>query len=229
VSVRIQDASGNWSTVTRTTTVTALPDPIFANGFETGLTPWGWTLASTANTTRVDVTAAAALAATTRGLQIQGNNTNYVQYNFGTAANPATGTYDARFSFNPNGATSTGKDIFTAAPNAAGYGAPAFRVRYRMNGSQSQVQIQVGANNTNTTWVNITSAASNKIEVTWQAGAASGLKLYINGSVTAAQTLNATNVLVGSVRLGSVTNVGNATLMYFDEFASKRTLTPLFG
>ena len=53
---------------------------------------------------------AAALVGT-RGLQAQGNNTNYVQYNFGTAAKPATATYDARFYFRPNGNTSTGKDI----------------------------------------------------------------------------------------------------------------------
>ena len=64
------------------------------------------------------MTAGAALVGT-HGMQAQGNNTNYVQYNFGTAAKPATATYDARFYFRPNGNTSAGKDIFVAATTRA--------------------------------------------------------------------------------------------------------------
>ena len=51
---------------------------------------------STNTTTRLNVTTSPALVGA-RSLQAQGNNTNYVQYTFGTAANPATATYDARF------------------------------------------------------------------------------------------------------------------------------------
>ncbi len=220
VRVRIRDNAGNWSTV-RSVTLTVIADAIFANGFETGTTPWGWTNAATANTTRIDVTAAAALAGT-RGLQVQGNNTNYVQYDFGTAANPATGTYDARFSFRPNGNNSAGKDIFAAA-TATNFNTVLFRVRYRLNLTTPQVQIQMGAS-TNTNWTNITGGtATNTIEVVWQSG--TSLVLYING--VPAQTITATAGSVSSVRLGSVTNVGTAALMFFDAFASKRSVTPL--
>ena len=34
---------------------------------------------------------------------------------------------------------------------------------------------------------------------------------------------------MSAVRLGSVTNTGNNVLMYFDAFASKRSVSPLFG
>ena len=51
----------------------------------------------------------------TRSLLAQGSNTNYVQFNFGTAAQPATATFDATFYFRPNGNTSIGKDILSAA------------------------------------------------------------------------------------------------------------------
>ena len=73
-----------------------------------------------------------------RGLQAQGNNNNYVQYNFGTAASPATGIYDARFLFRPNARATTGQDILAAATNS-GFGTQVFHVRYRLNGSTPQV------------------------------------------------------------------------------------------
>ena len=171
------------------------------------------------------MTTGAALAGTL-GLQAQGNNTNYVQYNFGTAANPATTTYDARFYFNPNNNASTGQDILRAAAGTSNtsFNNPLFRVRYRRNGSQPQVQIQVGAT-ANPAWINITNNASNRIEVVWQSGIS--LQLYVNGALS--QTLAAGAGSVSAVRLGSVTSGGSATLMYFDTFASKRSVLPLIG
>ena len=157
-------------------------------------------------------------------LQAQGNNTNYVQSSFGTAAQPATASYDARFWFNPNGnSTATGHDIFAAA-TTSGFGTQLFHVRYRMNVGQSQVQIQVGAT-ANATWTNLTNGAANVIEVTWQAGGT--LQLTVNG--TLAQTLTAGSGSVGAVRLGAVTSGASGTLEFFDAFASKRTISPLFG
>jgi hypothetical protein len=157
-------------------------------------------------------------------LQAQGNNTNYVQYNFGTTANPAWPTYDARFYFRPNGNANTGSDIFSAG--STNFGSTLFRVRYRLNGSTPQVQIQVGTSNTNTSWTNMLGGTSNNVvEVVWQSG--STLQLYVNGSL--AQTLTATTGSVGAARLGSVTSGSSATLMYFDAFASKRSASPLIG
>ncbi len=222
VRVRIIDAAGNWSTGTNgvrtaTLTVTApIPDAIFSDGFESGTTG-AWSSVSTTTLARLNVTAAAALVGSF-GLQAQGNNTNYVQNNF----SPASGTYDARFSFTPNGNTSTGKDILAAA-TTSGFGTQLFHVRYRLNAGQAQVQVQVGAT-ANPAWVNL-AAGANAIEVTWQSG--STLQLYVNGTLS--QTLTAPTGNVGAVRLGSVTTTGNATLMYFDAFASKRSVSPLFG
>jgi hypothetical protein len=226
VFARIRDAAGNWSTGTngiRSASLTVVPDAIFSNGFDTGGRPWTWSSASTNSATRLNVTTTAPLAGT-RSLVAQGNNTNYVQYNFGTAANPATPTFDARFLFNPNGNTGTNQDILVARTTG---GTTVFRVRYRWNGGAPQVQIQVGTGNANATWTGITNGVSNRIEVTWQSGGT--LQLFVGASNVASQTLTATATSIGQVRLGSVISGGSATLEYFDGFVAKRTLTPLVG
>ena len=225
VGARIRDAAGNWST-TASASFTVVPDAIFSNGFDTGVRPWGWTSSSTTNTTRLNVTTSPALVGT-RSLQAQGNNTNYVQLNFGTATNPASPTYDARFYFRPNGNTSTGKDILVASSGTSNtsFTTPLFRVRYRLNGANPEVQIQAGAT-ANASWVTVLGGTSNNvIEVTWQSPG--NLVLYVNGTLS--QTLAAGTGSVTAVRLGSVTTTGNNTLMYFDAFASKRTVSPLVG
>lgn len=226
VRARIRDAAGNWSTGTsgvRQASLVVAPDAIFANDFETGVRPWGWSAASTNTAARLNVSATAALAGTL-GLQAQGNNTNYVQYNF-PATQPATATYDARFYFRPNGNSSTGKDILSAA-TSNNFGTTLFRVRYRLSAGVPQVQIQVGGT-ANATWTNILGGTSNnQIEVVWQSG--TSLQLYVNGVLS--QTLPTANTgSVAAVRLGSATATGSAALMYFDAFASKRTATPLIG
>ena len=230
VSVRIRDAAGNWSTIS-SATLTVWANAIFSDGFETGNFS-AWSSTSTNSATRLSVTAAAALVGT-RGMQAQGNNTNYVQYNFGTAVIPVAPTYDARFYFRPNGNSSTGKDILSAATSSA-FSTTLFRVRYRLNGTTPQMQIQVGTTNTNATWTNINGGTSNNvIEVVWQAVGSGGpnpgtLQLIVNGVV--AQTLTTTSTgSVAAVRMGSVTSTGNSTLMYFDAFGSKRTVSPLIG
>jgi hypothetical protein len=222
IGARVRDAAGNWSVATHSATVQVIPDVIFTNGFDSGGAPWGWSSRSTNSTTRLNVTSTAPIIGT-RKLQAQGNNTNYVQFNFGTNANPAWPTFDARFYFNPNGNASTGQDVLLAASSNS-FATQRFHVRYRMSAGQSQVQIQVGAT-PNGTWTNLTNAANNRIEVVWQAG--STLELYVNGALS--QTLTGAAGNVGAFRLGSVTSGGSATLMYFDGFTAKRTVTPLIG
>jgi len=207
-----------------------VPDAIFSDGFESGNTS-AWSSASTGNTTRLNVTAAAALLGNF-GLQAQGNNTNYVQENFGTTLNPVTPTYDAQFVFRPNGNNSAGKDIFAAA-TATAFGTTVFHVRYRLNAGTPQVQVQVGAT-ANAAWTNVLGGtANNIIEVVWQA-AGSGppnpgtLRLYVNGVLSQSLPTTSTSS-IGAVRLGSVTATGNATLMFFDAFASKRSPSPPIG
>ncbi len=219
VRVRIVDAAGNYSTGnsgvrTATLTVTGPAVPwSFANGFETGPRPWGWSSTSTNNTGRLDVTAAA-LRSGTLGLQARGNNNNYVQYTFG--ANPVNvSTLDARFYFNPNNNSNTGgntEDIFVGRSG----GTTLFHVRYRQIGGQPQVQLQVG-NTNNGAWVNITNNAFNYIEVVYVSGAS--LNLYVNGN-TAVQTLSPGTANVDSFRLGSVVGGNQNTLEFFDDFSA---------
>jgi hypothetical protein len=178
------------------------------------------------------VTAAAALAGSL-GLQAQGNNSNYVQYSFGTAASPATAIYDAKFRFRPNAKATSGQDILSAATNN-GFGTQVFRVRYRLNVSTPEVQIQLGTSNANGTWTTITGGTTaNTIEVVWQAVGSGGpnpgtLRLYVNGALSQTLTTSSTSS-VGAVRLGAVTSGGgSSTAEYFDAFASKRSAAP-FG
>jgi hypothetical protein len=89
------------------------------------------------------------------------------------------------------------------------------------------VQIQVGTGNANSAWTNITNNASNRIEVAWQSGG--NVRLFVGGSASAVDTLAATANSVVGVWMGSVTSGGSSTPMYFDDFSSKTSVTPLFG
>jgi len=224
VRTRIRDVATNWSTGnngvrTATLTVTGAPaDAIFSDGFEAGNTN-AWSSRSTNNTGRLNTSAAAAMVGSI-GLQAQGNNTNYVQYDFGTCP-PAAPTFDARFYFNPHGNTGSNQDIFVARTTG---GATVFRVRYRWNGGVPQVQIQVGTGTANTAWTGITNNALNRIEVVWQTG--STLQLFVGGSPATSQSLTATATSIGQFRLGSVTSGGSNILEYFDGFSAKRSTTP---
>jgi hypothetical protein len=213
IRARVRDAAGNWSTTVNGAVLTVTQaNNTFTSGFESGNTT-GWT--STTGTVTVNT---AATLFGINGMQVAGNGTNFLQYNLAST----TAIYDARFYFQPNGNSSTGKDIFAAATNSV-FGTQLFHVRYRLNGTQRQVQIQIGGT-ANASWVNINNS-SHTIEVVWQSGG--NLVLYIDG--TSSQTLTGASGSVGAVRLGSVTNTGNNTTMYFDAFSSKSTASPLLG
>ena len=177
------------------------------------------------------MTAAAALAGSL-GLQAQGNNTNYVQYSFGTAASPATAIYDAKFSFRPNAKSTSGQDILSAAtsngssgPRSSGSGTGSVPGRHKS-------EIQLGTSNANASWTSIPGGtAVNTIEVVWQAVGSGGLnpgtlRLYVNGTLSQTLTTTSTNP-IGAVRLGAVTSGGgSSTAEHFDAFPSKRSATP---
>ena len=206
---------------TATLTVTSpLPDAIFSNGFETGAAPWGWTSRSTTRTARLNVTAGAALVGTL-GLQAQGNAANYVQYTFGTTAQPATTTYDARFYFRPNGNTGANQDILSAGTTG---GTTLFRVRYRWNGGAPQVQLQVGTGTANAAWAGIGNA-SNVIEVVWQSGTTPPAPRERDPLPDPGRGHRLRGL--GAPGLGHERR--QRTLEYFDGFASKRSVSPLIG
>lgn len=220
VRARIRDVAGNWSTATSSAVLTVTPvGNIFTDGFESGTLSSYWPGRSTSDTTRLGVTASTLFGAF--GLQAKGNNTNYLQGMPFTAVS----TFNARFYFNPNGNTGSGQDIFVARPPRPS-NIPVFRVRYRWSGGP-QVQIQVGTGNANSAWTNIINSASNRIEVAWQSGGS--VQLFVGGSSSAVDSLTATSNSIVGVWLGSVTNGGSSTLLGFDDFSSKTTITPLFG
>ncbi|MEZ4656121.1 MAG: hypothetical protein R2911_00960 [Caldilineaceae bacterium] len=100
-------------------------------------------------------------------MQAQGNNTNYVQYNFGTAANPATATFDARFYFNPNGNTGNNQDILPAQPVGPRYSACAIAgMAARRKCRSKWVRVLATQHGP----IGITNSSSNVIEVVWQSG-----------------------------------------------------------
>jgi len=226
VRARIRDVAGNWSTggngIRSAVLTVTTANNIFTDGFESGTLPGSWTSRSTTTATRLNATTGSTLFGAF-GLQAQGGtgNTDYVQYNLGTAA----ATYDARFYFNPNNDASAGHDIFAGADSSA-FTTQLFHVRYRRNGAQPQVQIQVGAT-ANASWVNITNNTRNTIEVVWQSNGT--LALYVNGAITASQSLSTGVGSVGAVRLGAVTSSNNTINQFFDAFASKSTASPLIG
>jgi hypothetical protein len=165
------------------------------------------------------------------GMQVAGNGANYVQNNF----TPASGTYAARFYFNPNNnATTTAQSIFVAASGTtnASFNTPIFRVLYQVNGGVRQVQVVLVASGATSSWVNVNASASNSIEVVYVAGngtANSGsLTLVVNGAAAPAVPVTAATT-VTAVRLGSVVGGNSNVVEYFDAFSSKRSASPLIG
>jgi hypothetical protein len=227
VSVRLRDAIGNWGGLRSATLTVTSPIPVgFSDGFESGTLPGSWSSRSTTNTTRLAVATNAALIGT-YGLRAQGNDTNYVQYNF----TPAAPVYDARFVFRPNANKASSQVIFAAATSSS-FSSTVYRVRYRLNGLTPQVQIQVGTTNTNPVWSNLTGgSANNVIDVVWQAAGSGGsapgtLRLMVNG--VKLQTLATTSTAApASIRLGSVSNGSSSVVEFFDAFASGYTESAL--
>jgi subtilisin family serine protease len=220
VSVRLRDAIGNWGG-TRSATLTVSPPipPGFSDGFESGTLPGAWSSRSTSSTTRLAVATNAALVGA-YGLRAQGNDTNYVQYNF-TRSAPV---HDARFAFRPN-LNQSSSQVILAAATSSSFSNTVYRIRYRLIGSTPQVQIQVGTTNTNAVWSNLAGGSTtNTIEVLWQAvgsaGSAPGtLTLIVNG--VRVQSLGTTSTAApASIRLGSVSNGSSSIIEYFDAFAS---------
>jgi hypothetical protein len=60
--------------------------------------------------------------------------------------------------------------------------------------------------------------------VVWQANS---LQLYVGGVLQ--QTITGGSGSVSAFRFGSVNSGGSSTLMYFDAFVSKRSVSPLVG
>jgi len=200
---------------------TALPDPIFADDFESG--GFGYWSANTG----VSVTTAASLApAGTRGMSVpltSATTAKYVTDNV-PGVEPR---YRARFYFDPNSTT-----MANSADHVLLYGdsgtTPALQLDlgyttaggYRM---RTRIRDNASAWN-NSTWVNITDSP-HIIELDWQSGTSGSLAWWIDEAAQPAPSpINNSTRKIDRVRLGAVANVDATTngTLYFDAFESRR-------
>ena len=216
LSVRARDAAGNWSTPASVALV--VDDLIFADGFETGNTA-RWSSATGAG---ISVSGAAAMQGSF-GMEvvlspgIQG----FVTDNTPTALT----SYNARFQFNPNAArTVNGVETIFAGQNAGG--TTIFSIEYRRPNPGSNPQIRATVlrqgGTTRTNWVNLANAPQ-VIDIVWESGTATSLRLYVDGVQRQVRNnLNTSAYQLESVNLGPSAGLVNGT-QYFDSFTSKRS------
>ena len=214
-------------TSTPTPTDTPRPDPIFADGFESG-TLSAWSSSST-DGGNLSVSSAAALVGT-RGLQVLVNDTNPL---YVADDSPGAETrYRARFYLDPNSisiAKNKGHLIFVGY-NSAGTAV----LQVELGFSSSSYRLRAGLLDdlgvlANTAWFTI-SDAPHLIEVDWRAATAPGAN---NGGLTLwideAQKTDMTRVdndtrQIDSVRLGAISGIDSRTrgTYYLDAFESRR-------
>jgi FtsP/CotA-like multicopper oxidase with cupredoxin domain len=224
VYVRAQDRAYYWSDPVPTVVTVVWPDSIFADGFESGNT-LAWNATTGPN---VSVSAAAAMAGSTQGMQVGLSGTTQ---GFVTNTSPtAERSYHARFYFDPNSAlpnnnnAPNGVNIF-AGLNPAG--ARIIQVQFRRQTS-GQYQLRMGivrnGGTTFTSWINITDAP-HSIEIAWQSATSATASITIDGTVAGTLSgLNTSAQTLETVRLGPSDNLvaGASGTLYFDAFVSTR-------
>jgi hypothetical protein len=229
ISVRAQDAAGNWGPVASLLLQKLPADGIFADSFESGNTS-AWSAATPG--TNLAVTRAAAMntgnpagSLGIYGLQVTVNGTpSYV-----TFTSPATeSSYHARFYFNPNGAvTPSGQQDIFVGRNATG--TAIFRIQYHRT-TAGLYQVRFAALNSVgqpfSGWFTI-SNGPHSLELAWQSGTAAPVSLAVDGSIQQTLTLNTSPNTLKSVLLGpsSPLVAGMTGTEYFDSFVSTRSTT----
>jgi len=204
-----------------------LPDPIFADGFESGnLSAWS---SSTTDLGDLSVSTAAALVGS-RGLQavIDDNNSIYVTDDRPTAEP----RYRARFYFDPSPIRMGNGDAHFIFEGYTGTAITVLQVEFSRSSGKYQVRARLlndGTTWTQTSWF-IISDASHFIELDWRAATAvgannGGLTLWIDNI----QRANVTGVdndtrRIDRVRLGATLGLDTGTrgTYYFDAFESRR-------
>jgi FtsP/CotA-like multicopper oxidase with cupredoxin domain len=226
LSIRAQDAAGNWSATETTLLCVVKCNDVFADSFGSGDTA-AWS----STTGAVSVIPGAAMDGDGNGMaaDISGGTASYVTD--GTPDGAET-SYHARFYFNPNSALSNNNAAITLLDGQDAGNTSIFRVEYRRRNAQGGtyqvrgVVLTAGGEET-TGWVNINDNSANAIEIAWESGLNATFDLYVHGGLqetlagldTSAYTLDAVhlgpsggNGLNGSA-LGSV---------YLDAFVSTR-------
>lgn len=224
------NAPGPTSTPTPTFTASptsAVPDSIFADGFESGnLAAWS---ASTTNGGNLSVSPSAALAGS-YGLQATFNNTSpmYVQ----DGSPNAEARYRARFYFDPNSITMADGNAHYIFMGIASDGTSPFQLDFRFSGGNYQIRIRQKDDNnlqTSTAWVTI-SDAPHFIEMEWWAATTAGandggVNLWIDGVPRGSLgNLDNDTQRIDRAKLGAVTGLDASNLgtYYIDAFESRR-------
>ncbi|MBL8056602.1 MAG: hypothetical protein JNK29_07885, partial [Anaerolineales bacterium] len=220
----------NTATPTRTSTPSATPtatvpaDRIFADGFEGGsLAAWS---SSVTDAGDLSVTAGAALAGSTRGMQALLDNNTAI---YAVDNSPASETrYRARFYFDPNSIPMTSGNahyIFYGLN-----GASTVVLRLELTYSAGSYQIRAALINNSSTWTTSSwfaiSDAPHAIEIDWRSGSTGGLTLWIDGVQSADLTgVNNSTRRIDAARLGALDGIDGGTrgTYYFDAFDSRRT------
>jgi hypothetical protein len=204
------------------------PDPIFADGFESGtLSAWSSNVTDGGD---LSVTTTAALAGN-YGLQavINDNNSIYV-----TDETPDAEThYRARFYFDPNSIAMAKNDEHVIFDGAAASGSGAFDLELRSTGKKYQFRIAVfkdGGTITTGGWVTNIADVPHVVEVEWRAATSAGtndgyLTLWLDGVQTSTVTgIDNDTRRVDRIHLGAVSGIdaGTRGSYYFDAFESRR-------
>jgi serine protease AprX len=227
LSVRAQDAAGNWSATTPTVLVkVASNNTLFSDSFESSnLKAWNGGITGT----RLSVTTGAALAGTYGMLATLGSNTTASYVSDITPALELS--YHARFYFNPHGALTGNGNVVTLFSGLNASNATLFQVQYRINGSsassprQIRMSVQRAGGSTTSNWFTITNNVSHPIEIAWQSATSASASLYTDGTLRQALTgLNTSAYRLDTVRLGVLDGLVKTAsgTFYFDAFASTK-------
>jgi hypothetical protein len=203
------------------------PDPIFADGFESGNTD-AWT-GSKKDSGDLSVTAQAALVGSW-GLQatLDDDTTLFLTDDSPTSED----SYRVRFYFDPNTISMGHLDQHQIFIAYQGTISPVLRLYLRKY--NASFKLMVSAKQDSGTWANSKwfdlADKSQSIEIYWKAttdpGAQNGLlKMWIDGALKANKTnLDDDTLRIDRVRLGAVTGIDPNTrgAYYFDDFISRR-------
>jgi subtilisin family serine protease len=223
ISVRGRDAAGNWGPVATTAFTVTPADGVFADGFETGTTN-RWSART--GTARLSVTAAAA-AAGRWGLSVSIASGTHA---YVTDSTPVAATaYHARFSFDAR-ALSTANQAIDVFSGLDSKNAAIVRLQYR-RAAGGVGQIRIGASRaggtTFTAWTNL-AAGQHAIELGWQSGTSTSLRLWIDGVAgPTATSLDTHSYRLETVRLGPSAGLTSSMggELRFDRFVSSRGST----
>ena len=230
ISVRAQDAAGNWSAADTVILCVVKCNDIFADSFESGdFTAWSATTGS-----GISVDAAAAMAGGNYGMvaDITGGPAGYV-----TDITPdgAETSYHARFYFSPNGADSQNNAAMTLFEGQNTDDTGIFRVEYRRRNARGgtyevrAVALTAGGEQA-TGWVEINDFSANAVEIAWESGTAASFSLYVHGGLQETLTgLDTGAYLLDTVHLGPSggdgLNGSASGQVYLDAFVSTRYTT----